>query len=267
MLVLFLVAFEDVQRDDESASGNGGGSVGREAYVVEGKFGQGERHIFDHLVLLQVEQAKEAVEGHNWSRNDQIEPEDCQHFLLLLKQLGLSDHVLLLLGEAQDHVHEVRGKTLVHFCCQKHAAYGKFAGFLEWEVPVADGSEVAVEDANRHEDCLVSVLRAVTQLEHLLHGIRSFMLSDEGRLSRKLPETGIIGKFTALLNLQLNFEPVVRKRVKIVTDLEGFLLAPDAEVAGLAVLGVVLVTVLMEAGGVAVHERHLSSNIAFIYLR
>ena len=93
------------------------------------------------------------------------------------------------------------------------------------------------------------------------------MLSDEGRLSRKFPETGIIGKFMALLSLQLNFEPVVRKRVKIVTDLEGFLLAPDAEVARLAVLGAVLIAVLVAAGGVGVHEGHFVSNITFINLR
>lgn len=70
-----------------------------------------------------------------------------------------------------------------------------------------------------------------------------------------------------LLNLQLNLKPVVGKWVKVVLNLEGFLLAPDPEVARLAVLGAVLIAVLVAAGGVGVHEGHFVSNITFINLR
>ena len=71
----------------------------------------------------------------------------------------------------------------------------------------------------------------------------------------------------ALLNLQLNLKSVVGKWVEVVLNLEGFLLAPDPEVARLAVLGVVLVAVRVAAGDVCVHEGHFVSDIAFINLR
>lgn len=178
VVVLFLILLEDVDGQNDGASGDHGRLVVQEFGLVQLELADLESHILNGFVCVIVEYPK--IPLHRLHRSWEVEIEaHLDKYLGLKVYEGLFAHVLFfLIGKKIYHSGKTWGYWLFQFCGHQNADGRQRDHLGLGEVLGSDHVDISVQNSGGDEKSLLLVLFFMVEVKYLLDSIRPIVGCD-----------------------------------------------------------------------------------------